>query len=294
MNQPCEVHSARIQFPDPALWELAAILCGSLHPLKGDAVECNYYSSGKAGVLVYTRTRRTAAHFECLFDKINLNTSHINIFRALLSLIPAETHAIRLLTNGGISLFFKIDLPWSEIATLNEALMLTGEHSERMSHFFRHTSGFACGMALELSTGGPRIRYYRMMNSIWGIKKTLDSVHHILGIDHGFFSKPVQTLLRLSRNPEKAVMNICADKRSGISVKFEFPQIKAVDAMRLYDTMTFASATRYKAGTLLRWTGHDAFSYTGLRCAENGASEFTFYIDVADLLGTVLQNGRAR
>lgn len=269
---------------EPTLLGLLQILIESLEPNLHDVVEFNLYSSGKTGVLVYSRKRRNLDHFQKLFSALELSTQASLILRILLSRIPAEKHAVRLLSKSSLSIFFKIDIPTNALIPLLQAVGLE-KYSNSILTFFEKINRPACGVALELSSQGlARLRFYHMACGFDEVQQIVVSGYSIFGFKYFLDEKSISALAVLASSNREIVVNVGVSSKSGCSIKFEFPQINSTILPSLFHLTKSEYNTWRSACQIAQYLERETFSYLGVRFSSTAQRELTFYIDARSLL----------
>lgn len=270
---------------DPMLLRLLQVLNRSLRPRQNDVVEFNFYSSCKAGVLVYPNERRPSDCFNRLFAVLNLPSQTVAIFWALLSRIPAERHAVRLLSNGAVSVFFKIDFPAKGIPPLCSAIGVEGSGKIILS-FFERLGLPACGIALELSPlGATRLRFYHMVpRGREGIQRVIDLASSNLGIKSPKHDRFVAALDHSVYSGREVVVGVGTGSEGGCSIKYELPDVDSAILPTMFRLESNEEDTWRAARHLALCVKREIFPYIGVRFSSTYKRETTFYVDVGPLL----------
>jgi hypothetical protein len=245
----------------------------------GDLLERNFYSRGRIGALAYTRRKRQANHFADLFARVGLEPGQEAVSWRLLSAIPAETHAVRLLDTGAISLFFKADLASRAAAPLFEALG-AGACGEDTLDLFQALGPVAAGLAVEMPRdGAARLRLYYMLDGWARVEEVAGLLRSRAGWDVEPLLADAAAFYKLTGDPEHVVLNIGSAQGGGCSAKLEFAAVSAMAARESIDLHDGEKEAWYAALRACAETGTERFSYVGLRYTEGRNRELTFYVD---------------
>ncbi len=254
---------------------LADALWACMPPECGDVVEFSLDTTGRQGVLLYPRRRRSFECFGDLFEGAGLEREGRVVLGQMLRRVPAERHAVRLLGDRSVSIFFKVDVPVSGIRQLLTAFDVW-EANRTVEAFFAGRSQPPCGFAVEFGQRGfDRIRFYGMVLAPTELQAALSFADAYFGWTS---SSTLYDFLQCSSSSTSEVVVNLAAANYGSSIKFEIPKIPVEASPSL---LSAESDLWRRSRALSRSLRADCFPYVGIRSGTDGTRCLTCYIDAS-------------
>lgn len=244
-----------------------------------DVAELSLGSDGRAAATVYPCAGGTLEQVHRTLDADGIAPQSRCVLETLWRAIPSRRCATRLLLDGGVSLFWPIDLDATAVRRLLAALISTPA-SERGERFFRAAGGRACGIAYERTHAAEqRCRSYLMAPHRAALEQTLDAAVAHLGIDVVDARWLGDWIPEADETPfdVPVAVNVAFDAAGQASIKLELP---GIPVMPVPPSAGCAQAEFWReAAQAAARTGCRHFNYLGARSDENGRRTLTAYID---------------
>jgi hypothetical protein len=258
---------------------LLRLLRASLVHEDTDPAEFTVYSVGDDGALLYPTPAQPLSAFRRLLGARPLPPSGASVLRVFILRIPAERHAVRLRCGGGVSIFFKIDLPLSGVVGLCSSMELDSLGAEAVE-LSESLSRAPCGVAVEARAGsGIRVRLYWMAS---GEAADLVALHACrrLGLRPSQGDELARVWRRLTPYPDRVVLNISGDPGSAPALKLELPAVEVARAAELVGADGAASRA-FQSALALQTAPHRErhFPYVGVRWSGGQVPDLTFNVD---------------
>lgn len=267
-------------------------LAGIYQPGESDGVELGLASDGRSGAFVFPDRGSSLKQMSHALDLSQLDRASRHRLLALFQQIPSRRCAVRLLEDGGASLFWPIDIDPRGLQVIAQMLGFN-EFSHATDAYYTRLNQPACGMALEVNPGrDSRLRYYQMLHDMAQVDATCEALAESFRFSGRVVSE-LENAVSTFGIGQPIVVNLGATTKGELSVKLEFagaplsPPISALALTR--NEARFWDLAAGEASAL----GMVSFNYLGIRYSASKPRTFTAYLDAHVLLGKAPQGRRA-